>query len=120
MGLADGGPVEDALSAAASAAFSAKIGAWLTQHDVAADPKITAEYVMVMVSNKKDRAVVSKEMEMFLSSTAPAFTNWCALSQGALSCLLARAPGADTGRAGCGASFSGTSTPRATRRRRRC
>ena len=89
MGLADGGPVEDALSAAASAAFSAKIGAWLTQHDVAADPKITAEYVMVMVSNKKDRAVVSKEMEMFLSSTAPAFTNWCALSPRGSSLLLA-------------------------------
>jgi hypothetical protein len=76
MSLFDG-PVLHDLDDATTAAFGKKIGTWLQQSDVAADPEITAQYVMVMVSNKKDRNNVATEMEMFLGAASNRFTTWC-------------------------------------------
>jgi len=42
-GLAGGAPLEADLDEATAAAFRKKIGSWLQQNDVAADPEITAQ-----------------------------------------------------------------------------
>ena len=79
MVLADGGALPRALEPHVKDAFTSKIEAWLRgQDELASDPHVTSQYVMVMVDNLKSRDMVANEMEMFLGATAALFASWCA------------------------------------------
>jgi hypothetical protein len=79
MRLAEGGALPEALEPHVKDAFTAKIEAWLRgQDELASDPAVTSQYVMVMVDNLKSREMIAQEMDMFLGAKASLFASWCA------------------------------------------